>query len=124
MAFAGAVIIIAILLLLAKPALLRGPTKATGHVEVGFPQIGDRLLVVAPHPDDESLAAAVLIHKALAQNKKVKLVIVTCGDGNRDSAIQVSGNASPTPENYRELGRKRSAETLKAMQDIGYHPMT
>jgi LmbE family N-acetylglucosaminyl deacetylase len=43
---------------------------------------GDRLLVVAPHPDDESLACGGLIQRAVAAGADVCVVIATRGDAN------------------------------------------
>lgn len=43
---------------------------------------GDRLLVVAPHPDDESLACGGLIQRAVAAGADVRVVIATRGDAN------------------------------------------
>ncbi|MDB6162706.1 MAG: putative LmbE-like protein, partial [Xanthomonadaceae bacterium] len=42
----------------------------------------DRLLVFAPHPDDESLACGGLIQRALASGAQVHVVIATNGDSN------------------------------------------
>ena len=43
---------------------------------------GACLLVIAPHPDDESLATGGLIQRALAQGARVHIVFVTDGDNN------------------------------------------
>lgn len=42
----------------------------------------DRLLVVAPHPDDETLSSGVLIQSALAAGSAVRIVFATDGDNN------------------------------------------
>jgi LmbE family N-acetylglucosaminyl deacetylase len=42
----------------------------------------DRLLVVAPHPDDETLAAGELIQSALAAGAHVRVLYATDGDNN------------------------------------------
>jgi LmbE family N-acetylglucosaminyl deacetylase len=41
----------------------------------------DRILVVAPHPDDESLCCAGLLQQALARGASVGVVWITAGDG-------------------------------------------
>lgn len=43
---------------------------------------GARLMVLAPHPDDESLAAGGLIQRALACGAAVSVVFVTDGENN------------------------------------------
>ena len=49
----------------------------------------DRLLVVAPHPDDETIAAGGLIQSALHAGAAVRVLFATDGDNNpwRTSAI-------------------------------------
>ncbi len=42
----------------------------------------DRLLVFAPHPDDETLAAGILIQSARACGAAVRVVFATSGDNN------------------------------------------
>ncbi len=42
----------------------------------------DRLLVVAPHPDDETIAAGVAIQSALAAGAAVRVLHATDGDNN------------------------------------------
>jgi LmbE family N-acetylglucosaminyl deacetylase len=42
----------------------------------------DRLLIIAPHPDDESLAAGGLIQRALKAGAAVRVVFLTSGDNN------------------------------------------
>lgn len=42
----------------------------------------DRLLVIAPHPDDETLAAGELIQAALAAGAAVRVLYATDGDNN------------------------------------------
>lgn len=40
-----------------------------------------RALIIAPHPDDETLAAGGLIKSVLSRGGQVKVVMVTNGDG-------------------------------------------
>jgi LmbE family N-acetylglucosaminyl deacetylase len=42
----------------------------------------DRLLVIAPHPDDESLGCGGLVQHALAAGATVRVIVVTDGDNN------------------------------------------
>jgi len=42
----------------------------------------DRTLVIAPHPDDESIAAGGLLQRAIAAGGEVRVVFVTDGDNN------------------------------------------
>lgn len=49
------------------------------------------ILIVAPHPDDETLGAAGLMMQALQQGKKVGVVVLTNGDGYPLAASTVTG---------------------------------
>ncbi|BCJ87104.1 PIG-L deacetylase family protein [Effusibacillus dendaii] len=82
-------------------------------------QFGNRILFVAPHPDDETLGGAALIQKALAQKKQVKVVIMTCGDGYERAVIENFGVVSPKPADYQRLGKARRAESIAALNRLG-----
>jgi len=73
----------------------------------------DRLLVLAPHPDDETLAAAGQILAAKASGAAVKVVWLTLGDGFELAAPR------PGPEGLRELAKIRMEEAKKATQILG-----
>ncbi|HKK16526.1 MAG TPA: PIG-L family deacetylase [Gammaproteobacteria bacterium] len=63
----------------------------------------DRILIIAPHPDDESLACAGVIKRAVNNCDKVKIIIIFDG--------AAYGNA-----------RARRKETIKAMKLLGVPP--
>ncbi len=75
----------------------------------------DRLLVLAPHPDDEVLAAAGQILQARAAGAEVRVVWLTAGDGF-DLA---TGRPAPKPEALRELALKRMEESRAAAAALG-----
>lgn len=81
--------------------------------------IGERTLIVAPHPDDETLGGAGVIQKALAAGNQVKVVIMTCGDGYKRAVEENFKIASPAPADYRRLGEARHLESLQAMNHFG-----
>ena len=41
-----------------------------------------RLLMVAPHPDDETIATGLLIQQVLAAGGEVRILLLTAGDNN------------------------------------------
>ena len=122
MAIVAAVLIslLAAVLLLQGLDLLGQPVRIGRSGRLGAaPPIGDRLLVVAPHPDDESLAAGGLIQQALAEGRKVEVVVITGGDGNRGAARVCSGKDAPTPADFRAMGTERMRETRLATRHLG-----
>lgn len=83
-----------------------------------FP-VGERTLIIAPHPDDEALGGASVIQKAIAAGKQVKVLIMTSGDGYRRAVEQNLGTLSPTAADFRRLGEIRHLESLAAMKHFG-----
>lgn len=81
-----------------------------------------RLLVVSPHPDDESLGAGGAIQLALAQGAQVKVVMMTNGDGQPVAPLILRGEVRPRSGNYIETGQQRQAEALAALQILGLPP--
>jgi len=49
--------------------------------DISMPKAGDRVMIVSPHPDDETIAAGGFIAMAVKNNTDVKVVLVT--DGNK-----------------------------------------
>ncbi|MGD0574434.1 MAG: PIG-L family deacetylase [Anaerolineales bacterium] len=77
-----------------------------------------RLLVVAPHPDDEIIAAGGLIQRVLGSGGQVKVVFVTNGDGQRFAPLVVDGHVRSDPQAYVDLGEQRQREALAALRDL------
>ncbi|GAX90629.1 PIG-L deacetylase family protein [Effusibacillus lacus] len=87
--------------------------------EMKLESMGKRILIVVPHPDDETLATGGLIQRALQSGKKVRLLMLTNGDGFRLAAANLSGTPSPRPEHYKLLGEQRQTELLRATAKLG-----
>jgi LmbE family N-acetylglucosaminyl deacetylase len=75
--------------------------------------------VVAPHPDDETLAAGGLVQRVLHGGGSVRIVVVTSGDGFREAAWGTSGHPEPSAADYRALGVLREAELRNAVRLLG-----
>jgi LmbE family N-acetylglucosaminyl deacetylase len=81
-----------------------------------------RLMVVAPHPDDESLAAAGLIQRVLSAGGDVRVVLMTSGDGFAEGVETADGISHPRPRDYRNYGKVREQESLAAMEALNGSP--
>jgi len=79
----------------------------------------ERIVVVAPHPDDEVLTCGGLIQQAIALGDSVWVIYVTSGDGSWPSAWRVTGNIFPGPDDYLRLGRVRIEEAKAGAQVLG-----
>lgn len=87
--------------------------------EIDVPGPGDRVLVFAPHSDDEALGAADLIRKSKENGAQVEVVLVTNGDGFARAVAIETANISPKPADYIKYGYERQKESLAAMKFLG-----
>ena len=79
----------------------------------------DRILVLAPHIDDEVIGAGGVIQQALAVGAKVKIVYFTNGDENFYALIGKKKNIKFTPNDFIKLGEQRMEEARKATKVLG-----
>ena len=87
--------------------------KASPHTR------GDRILVFAPHSDDETLGCGGMLATATANGADVKVVLVTNGDGFRIAVGRAYGTIKVTPKRCIEFAYKRQKETLRALGILG-----
>lgn len=76
----------------------------------------ERLLVIAPHPDDETLGAGGLIQRVLERGGSVRIVLVTAGDGYIEAVKHESGALHPRPAEFIAYGEKRMREARAAIR--------
>ena len=79
-----------------------------------------RLLVVAPHPDDETLGAGGLMQRVREAGGSVRVVYLTDGDGYPEGVRIEDHVESPRPVDFRGYGRRRKAEARAALQVLGF----
>jgi LmbE family N-acetylglucosaminyl deacetylase len=79
----------------------------------------ERLLVVAPHPDDETLGAGGLIARVLERGGSVRVVLVTMGDGYVEAVRHETGELRPRPAEYVAYGERRLREARAAARELG-----
>lgn len=83
-----------------------------------------RVLVVAPHPDDESLGAGGLMQQTLAAEGRVHVLFMTNGDGYPEAVEVATGHREPTATDYRGFGELRRAEALVALEHYRVLPLS
>ena len=77
-------------------------------------QPDDRVLVVAPHPDDEVLGCTGIIEQAGEMGLPVRIVFLTYGDANQWSFIVYRKWPVLNPEDVISMGYVRHDEALEA----------
>ncbi|GAA0241502.1 PIG-L deacetylase family protein [Rhodanobacter caeni] len=89
------------------------PTRFSAHT---------RLLVVAPHPDDETIANGLLIQQVRAAGGEVGIVLLTDGDNNPWPQRWLERRLRIDAAGRRRWGERRHVELLQAMQRLGLPP--
>ncbi|MDD2752542.1 MAG: PIG-L family deacetylase [Candidatus Omnitrophica bacterium] len=79
----------------------------------------DRVLVLAPHPDDEAIGCAGVIQEALAKNANIHVVYLTNGDHNEFAFIVYEKRIVFRQNEFIHLGEVRRKEAIKAMKLLG-----
>ena len=80
---------------------------------------GQRVLILAPHPDDEAIACAGVIQQALRAGAKVKIVYLTNGDHNELGFIVYEKRITMRQGEFIYMGLTRRKESIKAMKFLG-----
>jgi LmbE family N-acetylglucosaminyl deacetylase len=80
---------------------------------------GERLIVVAPHPDDETLGAGGLIQRVVERGGTIRVVLVTAGDGYVEAVVHETGKPRPRPAEYIAYGERRLREARLALRELG-----
>jgi len=80
---------------------------------------GTRLLVIAPHPDDEVLGAGGLMQRVKATGGAVRVVYLTDGDGYPEGVKEEDHVEAPTARDYLGYGKQRRREARAALVRLG-----
>lgn len=82
----------------------------------------DRLLILAPHPDDEVLSSGGLIQHALQRKLPVHVAFLTYGDNNQWAFLLYRRHPVVEPAAVRDMGLMRHEEALAAARALGLAP--
>ena len=80
---------------------------------------GDRLLILAPHPDDEVLCCGGIIQEAAAMGLPIRVAFFTYGDNNQWSFLLYRKHPVLKPGAVRQMGLVRHDEALAADRLLG-----
>jgi LmbE family N-acetylglucosaminyl deacetylase len=82
-------------------------------------QVSDRILILAPHPDDEAIAASGVIQKSLEAGARVKVAYLTNGDANQLSFMIFEKKLVAFPKQFIHSGELRRKESIAGMKALG-----
>jgi LmbE family N-acetylglucosaminyl deacetylase len=97
---------------------------ATGRAPPALPPMSpptaaDRVLVIAPHPDDETLCCAGYLQRAVQAGAAVGVVWITAGDSFEIDAMVTERTLRPRGAGLEKLGLRRISEAHAAADLLG-----
>jgi LmbE family N-acetylglucosaminyl deacetylase len=101
-----------VLVFLVRFAVAQDETSAAAPLDV---------LIVAPHPDDETIGGAGVTLQAVARGERVGIVVLTQGDGHAKLTAVVARKAAEhlRPDDFVRAGVLRQEHTLRAAASVG-----
>jgi LmbE family N-acetylglucosaminyl deacetylase len=115
-------VLIALLAAIGAASTARAQAASTPPALMIAPGAQDRVLVIAPHPDDETLCCAGILQRARANGAATAVVWITAGDGFEFDAMLVEHTLWPRPADLRQLGAQRLSEASAAAAELGVPP--
>ncbi len=82
----------------------------------------DKVLIMAPHPDDEGIATGGIIQQALKAGAEVRVVLMTNGENNELSFIVYKKRPVLRSKEILAMGEMRYKESLAATGILGLKP--
>jgi LmbE family N-acetylglucosaminyl deacetylase len=79
----------------------------------------DRIVIFAPHPDDETIACAGVIQEAMRVGASLKIVYLTNGEHNELAFIVYEKRIPLRTGEFIHMGEVRRGEAIRAMQLLG-----
>jgi Uncharacterized proteins, LmbE homologs len=79
----------------------------------------DRIIILAPHPDDEAIGAGGVIQRALSAGAKVNVICFTNGDFNQAAFLFYEKKPEILQKQFVLLGETRRLESIKGIENLG-----
>ncbi|PIU40959.1 MAG: hypothetical protein COS99_07795 [Candidatus Omnitrophica bacterium CG07_land_8_20_14_0_80_42_15] len=115
----------AVLIVLASTVAvgIKGYSRTKTVDIASFPEVelkaNDRILILAPHPDDEVLGCGGIIQKALKMHLPIHIAFLTYGDSNQWAFMIYRKHPVFFPKSVRAMGLIRHDEAIDAAQSLG-----
>src|SRR5205085_944203 len=81
-----------------------------------------RLLLLAPHPDDEALAMGGLLQRATTAGATARVVFLTDGENNPWPQRAAERRWRIGPQERARWGARRRTEALRSLRTLGIEP--
>jgi LmbE family N-acetylglucosaminyl deacetylase len=96
--------------------------KIGGKLQLFSFSKSDKLLIVAPHPDDESLGTGGLLQRAFGSQVPVRILFGTKGENNPWAQRFWERRWNIGPDERKDWGERRRQEALNAISALGGKP--
>ncbi len=87
--------------------------------DIGSITASDRILIFAPHPDDEAIGCAGIIQEALRVGADIHIVYLTNGDNNQLAFMVYEKRLTFRKGEFLYMGEVRREEAIAAMKLLG-----
>ncbi len=87
--------------------------------DIGMITASDRILIFAPHPDDEAIGCGGIIQEALGAGADIHIVYLTNGDNNQLAFIVYEKRLTFRKGEFLYMGEVRRKEAIAAMALLG-----
>jgi len=101
------------------PGDVRAPLPAAGAPQLPPLDGATSLLVVAPHPDDETLCCAGVIQRVVRAGGRASVVWITSGDASFLDLLLIEKRLTASASSQRALGERRMREARAAASLLG-----
>ena len=121
MRWMSASLVAALLAAVALAARAAGGAAAPATAEQSLPRLDAHtsLLVVAPHPDDETLCCAGVIQRVVRAGGRASVAWITSGDASELDLLLIEKSLFVKPDKARELAATRMREARAATARLG-----
>lgn len=101
------------------PSALTRESQSSGMNNIELIKHSDRILILVPHPDDETISCAGIIQEALRVGADIHILYFTNGDTNQLAFIVYEKRITFRKGEFIHMGRVRRTEAIKAMKLLG-----
>jgi LmbE family N-acetylglucosaminyl deacetylase len=113
---AGLLVLAGRQLLVSRPLFWANVNASAPLALMAHPAAGERVLIFAPHEDDETLGTGGLIQQATEAGADVSVVLMTNGENQEVSVVLTEDTLRMSPAAFERLGMIRQRETLAALE--------
>src|ERR1051326_3646689 len=104
--------------------ILRIHSENTNRSSISLPELpgpteDKRILVFAPHCDDETLGCSGLLQQSVKAGAESRVVLLTNGDGFRVAVEREFRNLRVEPKDYIQFAGIRRQETYRGLKNLG-----